>query len=442
VNIKTFFPAAAISALLASSVVAQDHDHSGHPMQMPMQGDAMADDAQAMLNDDHSMHAMMGGSLGAYGMTRDASGTAWQPESAPMEGLHGMLDDWSTMLHGNLTGVYTDQGGPRGGDQFFSESMFMGMAQRGLGAGQLTLKAMISLDAFMGKRGYPLLLQTGETADGATPLIDRQHPHDLLMELSGTYSHPLGGENSAFLYVGYPGEPALGPVTFMHRFSGASNPLAPISHHWLDATHVTFGVVTGGLVLGDWKIEASGFKGREPDEYRWDFDSFALDSASARVSFNPTENWSLQASYGFLKSPEQLHPGDDQQRITASAIYNRLLDNGNWQTTFAWGRNIPSHGDASDAFLLESAVSHYQHTLFARVERTGKNELFEAPSPLAGQTFDVGALSLGYIYDIPFDEVFSLGLGAMGTVYALPDAIKTAYGSPVSYTVFTRLKLL
>ena len=30
-----------------------------------------------------------------------------------------------------------------------------------------------------------------------------------------------------------------------------ASPLAPISHHWLDATHIAFGVVTGGIVAYD-----------------------------------------------------------------------------------------------------------------------------------------------------------------------------------------------
>src|SRR5204863_8412876 len=109
-------------------------------------------------------------------------------------------------------------------------------------------RVMLSVDpATVGKSGYPLLLQTDEAVNGL-PLIDRQHPHDLFMELAATYNHPLGRDGgSVFLYAGLPGEPALGPPTFMHRFSGTEIPEAPISHHWLDSTHITFGVVTGGL---------------------------------------------------------------------------------------------------------------------------------------------------------------------------------------------------
>ena len=385
---------------------------------------------------------MMAGATGGYSMMRDASGTAWQPDSTPMESLNGDLFGWSTMVHGYISGVFDHQGGPRGGEKIFSESMLMGMAQKQLGPGTLTLRTMLSLDPMMGKSGYPLLLQTGETADGVHPLIDRQHPHDLFMELAGIYSVPVSANMSVFGYIGYPGEPALGPPTFMHRFSGMDDPAAPISHHWLDSTHITYGVLTAGFVDGNWKLEGSVFRGREPDQFRWNFDSFSLDSASARLSWNPTSNWALQVSYGFIKSPEQLSPGVNQHRLTASASYNMPLEHGNWQTTFAWGRNNNQPGNTLDAFLLESAASWYRHTVFFRAENAAKDELFQPPSPLAGKPFRVSAFSLGYVYDIPVVDHLALGLGAMGTVNALPSAIEPSYGqNPVSYMLFTRLKI-
>jgi hypothetical protein len=302
---------------------------------------------------------------------------------------------------------------------------------------------MLSLDPLMGKNGYPLLLQTGETANGVDPLIDRQHPHDLFMELAGIYSAPIVSGASGFLYLGYPGEPALGPPAFMHRFSGMDNPEAPISHHWLDSTHITYGVATAGLVYGGWKLETSIFNGREPDQHRWDFDPLRLDSASARISWNPSENWAFQASYGFIKSPEQLEADVNQHRTTASAIYNRKLEHGNWQTTLAWGQNNFQPGGTSNAYLLESAISWYQHTLFARAENDEKNELFPAGDPLQGRVFAVSEFSLGYVYDIPVGEHLSLGLGGLGSLYALPSALRPAYGSsPSSYMLFTRVKLI
>ena len=386
---------------------------------------------------------MMAGAVGPYAMTRDASGTAWQPDASPMDGLHLQSGGWTGMIHGYVNLVYDDQGGPRGGQKTFSDSMLMLMGQHALGPGRLTLKTMLSLDPLMGKDGYPLLLQTGETADGKTPLIDRQHPHDLFMELAAVYSVPVGAEASAFVYAGYPGEPALGPPAFMHRESGMDDPAAPITHHWLDSTHISYGVVTGGLVRGAWKIEGSAFNGREPDQYRWNFDRFRLDSWSGRISWNPTAQWALQASYGDIKHPEQLEPTVSQHRVTASAIYDRKLWGGDWQTTLAWGRNYDEPGRRLDAFLLESALSLGRNTVFVRAEDVQKDELFIPPSPLAGQVFRVAAFSLGYVHDVPVARHLAIGLGAVGTVDALPAAIKPVYGGgPLSGMAFVRLKLL
>jgi hypothetical protein len=229
----------------------------------------------------------------------------------------------------------------------------------------------------------------------------------------------------------------------MHRFSGADNPEAPLGHHWLDSTHITFGVATLGYVWKNLKAEASAFKGREPDENRWNFDSPKLDSFSGRISYNPTGNWSLQASHGRLESPEQLEPEVDQRRTTASIIYSRPFDRNHWQTTLAWGRNDKNPGGTTDALLLESALRlNDVHTLFGRAEYGEKDELFPEGDPLAGRAFDVGKFSAGYIYDIPVAKHLAFGIGGLGSVYALPDALEPAYSeNPVSFMIFARLKL-
>lgn len=360
-----------------------------------------------------------------------------------MEGIHGTLGAWHTMVHGFANVIHDRQGGRRGDEKTFSQSMLMAMAMRQAGAGTLGLRGMFSLDPLMGKDGYPLLLQTGETANGLTPLIDRQHPHDLLMELAASYSLPVGKETSVFGYVGYPGEPALGPPTFMHRFSGADNPEAPLGHHWLDATHITFGVATLGYVRRNWKIEGSVFNGSEPDEERWNFDRLRMNSASGRISFNPNANWSMQLSHGYLESPEQLEPGVDQRRTTASVSYNRPFGVDNWQTTLAWGRNDKRPGSTTDAVLLESALRLREvNTFFGRAEYAEKDELFEEGHPLEGRRFDVGKLSLGYLRDFALAEHVSLGLGGLGSLYALPDRLEPHYGdNPASFMIFARLKL-
>ncbi len=386
---------------------------------------------------------MMAGMLGDYAMMRDASGTAWQPASTPMRGFMWSADGWTGMIHGYADLVYDHQSAPRGDTETFSESMLMAAVQHPEGAGILTLRTMLSLDPAMGPNGYPLLLQTGETGNGLTPLIDRQHPHNLFMELAGAYSLPISSGTSAFLYVGYPGEPALGPVTFMHRFSGEDDPAAPITHHWLDSTHITFGVVTAGLAHGAWKVEASVFNGREPDQNRWDFQPLRLDSASARVTFNPAPNWSFQTSYGYLHSPEQLTPHMDQHRLTASATYNQPLRFGNWQTTLAWGRNDEGAGHGLEGLLLESALGFGPSTIFGRGEQVQKDDLTGGSGPLAGQTFRVAETTLGYVYDIAVAEHLALGLGFEGTVNFVPSRLSALYGSsdPLGYMPFLRLKI-
>ncbi len=308
---------------------------------------ASAADADAA--HEGSVDMASSGRLGEYPMMRDASGTSWQPDSALMSGAHGQLGNWSTMLHGYLYAITDHQGGPRGAQLNFSESMPMLMAQRNADTVRVALKAMQSLDPLMGKRGYPLLLQTGENADGITPLIDRQHPHDLFMELAASANLPLSERTSAFVYAGYPGEPALGPPTFMHRYSAYGKPEAPISHHWLDSSHTSYGVFTSGLVSGHWKTELSAFNGREPDPFRWNLDPLRIDSWSGRLSWNLLSSLALQLSYGAIHSPEALEPEVNVRRSTISAVLDRPLSPGHWQTTLAWGQNRVAPGAASAA---------------------------------------------------------------------------------------------
>jgi hypothetical protein len=383
------------------------------------------------------------GELGSYSMGRDASGTAWQPDVSAHEGLHVMSGPWMVMAHAVLNGVWDTQSGPRGDDKAFVSGMAMVMAQRSMANGDvLGLRAMVSPDPFMGKSGYPLLLASGETADGKTPLVDRQHPHDLFMELSASYAHRLSDRSSVFVYAGLPGEPAFGPPAFMHRLSIMDSPEAPITHHWLDSTHISFGVLTLGAVLGDWKVEASRFNGREPDEHRYNIETGRLDSTAARVSWNPDAHWSLQASWAREIAPEQLEPDTNQTKWSASAIYTRPLgDQGWWSTTAAWGRKSGDHRDL-DAFALESAVKLGRDwTLFGRAERTENDELVSTGDH-HGPVFTVGKVSVGAVRDWPISEHLSLGLGALYAYDFTPSRLDAVYGGdPHGAMVFTRLKL-
>lgn len=458
--------AALAAALFAGSALAQEpapamagHDMSamGHDMAGMQHGQAAAepdkpapdhdmsqmdDDMAGMQGMDHEGAAMTG-ALGAYPMTREASGTSWQPDSSEHAGVHVMRGDWMLMGHALINGVYDRQNGPRGDERGFVSGMVMGMAKRGFANGDaLQFRAMLSPDPLMGKRGYPLLLASGETADGVTPLVDRQHPHDLFMELSASYSHKLSDRDSLFVYAGLPGEPAFGPPAFMHRLSIADSPEAPISHHWLDSTHITFGVLTAGFIHGNWKVEASRFHGREPDEHRYDIETGDLDSTALRLSWNPTERLSLQGSWAKVKSPEQLEPDDDQTKWSASGIYTQPFgDGGWWSTTAAWGRRSSGHEDL-DALVFESALKpNAAWTVFGRAERTENNELTSAGGH-HGPTYTVGKVSLGVIRDFTVAEHVKVGLGGLYAVNFVPKGLEAAYdGDRAGGMAFVRLKI-
>jgi hypothetical protein len=385
----------------------------------------------------------MSGMYGSYAMARETSGTAWQPEATPMDGLHMMHGEWMFMFHGFADAIYTHGSGKRGEDDFYGPNMFMGMASRKLGPGTFGVRTMLSLEPLTINDGYPELLQTGETSNGRTELIDHQHPHDLFMELALAYSVPIREDSSVFAYFGWPGEPALGPPTFMHRFSGVDNPDAPITHHWLDSTHITEGVATVGYIWRQFKIDGSVFTGRESDQHRWDIEEARFDSYSARLSWNPTTNWSAQVSYGHINSPEQLHPEVDTERLTVSVMYAMKRGGADWQTTLAWGRNINDPGHTLDAVLLESAWRwREQHTVFGRWESVEKDELFRDGHPNEGKRYLVHKASLGYIYDFAKWKHLRAGIGGLGSVHFLPHSLERYYGDvPLSFAIFARVKL-
>lgn len=420
-------------SLAAPEAPPMDHAQMNHGSmgQMPMEGDKAADHGSM----DHGGTAM-DGALGVYPMAREASGTAWQPDTSKHDGIHVMSGDWTLMAHGELNLVYDWQGGPRGDDKTFASGMLMGMARRSVGDGTLQFKAMVSPDPLMGKRGYPLLLASGETADGVDHLVDRQHPHDFFMELSASLSQPIGKNASVFVYGGLPGEPAFGPSAFMHRQSINASPEAPISHHWLDSTHISFGVLTAGLVVGDAKVEVSRFNGREPDQHRWNIETGPLDSTSVRVSWNPIKELALQGSWGKFKSPEQLDPGVDQKRWSASAAYTRNFGTAWWSTTLAWGRKTVEH-HTDDAYVLESSLGWNDWTLFGRAEKTANRELTDDHV-----AYEVGKVSLGAVRDFRIAPNLKLGLGGLYAFNFVPDALKPLYGGdPNGAMAFVRLKL-
>jgi hypothetical protein len=352
------------------------------------------------------------------------------------------------MLHGNLALRYTNQDlgnkGSRGADQFDAPNWFMAMGQRKIGEkGLFHFGAMLSLDRLTeGGNGYPLLFQTGESWKG-NPLVDRQHPHDLFSELSIAYTYAFSKKSDLSLYLGYPGEPALGSVAFMHRPSALTNPDAPISHHWNDGTHITFGVATLGFRYEKFKIEASSFTGREPDENRFDFDKPKFDSYSARLSFNPNTNWALQVSHGWIKSPESLHAAENVERTIASAIFALPIgDEKSLNATALWGLNKVKNHDGEHAALFEAAYRVKKISLYSRFEWVQKStEELNLNENIYGENlFGVNALSLGLNYDILKFSKFRTALGGQVSFYNTNNALNNLYGkNPVGGQVFIRI---
>lgn len=383
-------------------------------------------------------------------MGQMSSGTSWQPASTRTNMLHKAAGEWLLMFHYNAVVGVNSQGGPRGVTKFESANWFMPMAFRKVGPGTLELRGMFSFEPFtFPPGGSPLLFQTGETYKGR-PIIDAQHPHDLIMELSASYTVPVGDRATWFAYLGYPGEPALGPTAFMHRASASENPAAALSHHLQDSSHITFGVFTTGFTYRWFKLEGSIFNGREPDENRYNFEAHPWNSRSARLSFAPNSNWSLQVSHGLLRNPEALEPGD-VRRTTASISYNKPLARGYWATSFVWGRNHENHDDEIfnlNGYIAESTINFLdKNYLYTRLELVDKNQLLRAEDrQLLGisehhPSFRIGAYTFGAARDLYTTEKLRMAIGGDATVYSKPGILDAIYGSnPVSYRVFLRFR--
>jgi hypothetical protein len=372
-----------------------------------------------------------------------------------MHAVHAMAGSWQLMVHGAVFVTYDDQwGGPRGATQFGSQNWGMFMAGHSVGAGRVQLLTMLSLEPWTASpRGYPLVLQSGEQYNDE-PLHDRQHPHDLFMEVAADYQTPITKTFALDLYGGPAGEPALGPVAFPHRPSAASDPLAPLGHHWQDATHVAFGVLTAGLFTHNAKLEASVFNGREPDQHRADIDlatphNPALNSYSVRLTVNPGGDWSVSSWYGYLRSPEQLEPSVSQHRMGASLLNSRSFgEHGSWSTALIYGANLYSNDPRlSNSALVESNLDlDGWNTVFGRAEFVTKSpgDLdVPAPQPPASDRFNVASFTFGYVRKISaLTRYATVGLGGLLMLDAIPSTLEPAYHTrtPGGFAIFLRVR--
>jgi hypothetical protein len=370
----------------------------------------------------------------------NSSGTGWQPASMPGHMWMRAMGAWDVMAHGVVFADYNQQGGPRGEGKAESVNWLMLMEEHKLGGGSILFREMFSAESLTSPHpGFPELFQTGETYHGQ-PLVDHQHPHNVFSELAMYYTRPINNQVSWLFYGAAAGEPALGPVAYMHRASVSELPLAPLSHHLQDSTHTSFGVVTTGLVVTRFKLEASVFNGREPDEKRYSIQFAPLDSWSARLSIAPSRNWTAQYSYGRLEHPEALEPGS-QRRQTASIEYVRPFAKGSWATSVVWGRvhrEFDNHN--LNGYLLETTANFKaRNYAFSRMELVDKDELF--PNNPSLPSFRIGAYTFGGARDLVQSRLWQLAMGADLTFYSKPSTLDSAYGAnPISFQVFLRVR--
>lgn len=431
-------------APVTDTIPPKKSDHSDHN-----HGDVKAESHKMEEGHKHGSMSMSHAFSRNLPMTRNGSGTAWLPDNSPMYGYMYHKGSWMYMIHGNTFLRYNKQDlfnrGSRGSDKIDAPNMWMFMGQRNVGSkGLFRFSTMLSLDPItVGGDGYPLLFQTGETYKGQ-PLIDRQHPHDLISELSISYAQALSPKSDLFLYLGYPGEPALGPSAFVHRPSGFMNPDAPLTHHWVDATHITFGVATIGYRYGNFKIEGSAFTGREPDENRYDFDKPRFDSWSGRLTYNPNEKWSWQVSHGFIKEPESLHPGEDVNRTTASVQYStRGFGESFTNVTALWGMNKTKGHSGENGILIEGSHQIQKIAVYGRyewvqksVEELGLNETEYGHDAI----FPINAFTAGASYDLFIIGKTKIAIGTQLTFYSPDKRLTNLYGdNPIAGQVFLRI---
>lgn len=459
--VRAVFVTLAFSLALAASTRAQQQPQS--PVQQSTSNQQQMPGMQMPAGQhQHGKQAMQHGSMPNMQMDmheqphtfiqqithHSTSGMSAEPDSTPTPMLMTMKGKWMLMIHGVAFFNVLQQSGPRGSDRIFSTNWFMPMAQRQVGPGTFTARAMLSFEpATITGRFYPELFQQGETAFGR-PIIDGQHPHDFIMELAALYDLKLGDNSLLSFYFAPTGDPAMGPTAYPHRASASEDPIAPLGHHLEDSTHIADDVVTTGLTYKIARIEASGFHGREPDEFRWDIDSGKIDSWSIRGTVNPAQNWSGQYSFAHLTGPEALHPDEDIDRMTASIMYNRPLARGNWASTLIWGRNRTSEGLVWNGYLAESTVRFAEHNyVWGRIENVDRtNELllrnqFEPVDFGESIVGRVQAYTAGYDHDFDLIPHLATAIGGQFTLYSTPSTLKAQYGShPVGGVLFLRVR--
>lgn len=353
---------------------------------------------------------------------------------------------WTTMYHGYAFLTSNRQGGPAGEQDFDSVNHLMMAASRTWGRRTLDLLGTFAAEPMtVTPSGAPLLFQRGETYRDVL-LVDRQHPHDLVVQLGARLSVEFSPKRSVQIGASPVGEPTVGPTPFVHRLTSSENPLAPLAHHNQDSTHISADVLSAGVRLGPLGLEVSAFHGREPDENRWDVDQGGLDSYAARLSWRPSPEMYIQVSAARREHPEEIEEGN-QTRQTASVEFERRREGGFAAATLVAGRNLLEDGAQEWGTLLEGIWKFRgRHFLFGRAERVDR-DLFELqnkaqrPVTVPARRVAVEALTIGYTRELPSLRTLETGLGAALTVYRFDDRLEAAYGDrPVSAQIFLRVR--
>jgi hypothetical protein len=445
-----------VAFLLIATVIHAQHHHNMHEsLKKDQMNDTIPANDSMMMNMDHMhMHQMqMAGMNHAFSlslpMNRNGSGTSWSPDNNPMYMIMTHTKKGMWMFHGSVflrynTQQLTDKTS-RSDAQFDAPNWFMAMYNRQVGKnGLFNFTGMLSLDALtVTKRGYPLLFQSGESYNGE-PLVDRQHPHDFFNALSVGYTQRLSKKIDVFGYFGYPGEPALSAPTFMHRVYGMNDPDAPLSHHWQDATHITFGVATIGVRVDKFKLELSDFTGREPDENRYNFDPMKFDSYSYRLSYNPNKAWALQFSQAYIKSPEALHPDENIWRYTASALYaSPVTDDGRYfASAVVWGMNDLGKNDREHSVLMEGSQQFPKEALYGRYEFVQKSaEELHLEDGFENKIFNIHKLTLGTNRRLFNTGPIEFIGGVQASINFPPKSLQSLYGNtPMAGEVYIQVR--
>jgi hypothetical protein len=368
---------------------------------------------------------------------------------------------WTFGYNWKLTGLFIDEGTQRGDRQFALLDWETFGVERRIGDGRVTLGAMTTLSRFInGGRGTPQLLQTGGTYRHAW-VHDRMHASPAIMHLGASYFR-----DGLFVDVLAVGAPRLGPLNYLHRASGNSDPFAPIGHHWQDATHQSFGVVSAGLKIGPAWLSGSAFNAREGDETQpiVDFRGARLDSYAAHLGISNQTWWRLEAWTGFLNEPHRLDPTTRMHRMGASveAIGPGFRGVDRWTTTAIWGTNVHHHDAGGHAILhaepgasphhesrsalLESTLDIYKKgTVFARAELVEKNG--EELGFLGGDLttlYPVQSLVLGGTRELTFSvrRDWILSAGARVSLNFVPEELRATYGTrrPIGMALFLTAK--